>query len=502
VIGQPLATVFGDELAAAAVSLDALPDAERAVTVAHAGVMRDLLVTTASVADAAAPAPQRVILLQDVTARRAAERATLEQQRQVVILEERERMARDLHDGVGQVLGYVNAQTQATREYLRSGQVQMAEATLAQLTGVTQDAHADMRNFILGAQPGTVTPMHCGAALRQLVQQFEARYGLRMAFTLTGEATWVSPVAQTQLLYMIQEALTNVRKHAPAATASVRCAVSPDVVEVVIEDDGAGFDMQTVAGDHFGLQIMHTRMEEAGGSLAITSAPGRGTRVVARLLRPLDAPAIADDLAGLRVLLADDQPLFRDGLHNLLAARGITVVGVAANGAEAVKLATDLHPDVVIMDIHMPVLDGLAATEQIKEAAPQIQVLVLTVAERDETLVDALRRGASGYLLKNLDAQTLFTMLEQLRRGETVLTPSMATHLVRQFAGGETDAALTARQRELLSLMAQGFTYREIAAQVHLSESAVKYNAGQIIDRLHARTRAEAVRIAEKRGLI
>ena len=127
---------------------------------------------------------------------------------------------------------------------------------------------------------------------------------------------------------------------------------------------------------------------------------------------------------------------------------------------------------------------------------------MLTVAESDATLVDALRRGASGYLLKNLDAQTLFTMLAQLRRGETVLTPSMATQLVRQFAGDAADAVLTARQRELLSLMAQGFTYREIAAQVHLSESAVKYNAGQILDRLHARTRAEAVRMAEKRGLI
>lgn len=506
VIGQPLATAFGDELAAAAVSMDALPDAEREVTVAHAGVMRDLLVTTASVTDATAPAPQRVIMLQDVTARRAAERATLEQQRQVVILEERERMARDLHDGVGQVLGYVNAQTQAARAYLRSNQSEIADAVLAQLTGVTQDAHADIRNFILGAPLGRTAPAELGAALTQFVERFAEQYGQPVTVTHTGPATapWLTAAAQTQLLYVTQEALTNVRKHAQAASAHVHCHVDNDAVEVTVADDGAGFAPQTVTGDHFGLQIMRARMEEAGGSLAVASAPGRGVQVTARLPRPADAGAFADDLAGLRVLLADDQPLFRDGLHNLLAARGIVVVGAAANGAEAVTLAHDLQPEVVIMDIHMPVLDGLAATEQIKQAAPQIQVLMLTVAESNATLVDALRRGASGYLLKNLDAQTLFTMLEQLRRGETVLNPAMTTQLVRQFTRSDAhiDATLSARQREILNLMAQGFTYREIAAKVHLSESAVKYNAGQILDRLHARTRAEAVRLAEKRGLL
>jgi DNA-binding NarL/FixJ family response regulator/two-component sensor histidine kinase len=451
-------------------------------------------------------AAKTVILLQDVTARRAAERASMEQQRQLAILEERERMARDLHDGVGQVLGYVSVQTQIAREYLHSSQTQMADATLAHLATVTQDAHADLRNFILGAQPGASAPAHCTTALAQLVQHFEGQYGQQVNLILADDATpsWVPPDAQTQLLYVIQEALTNVRKHAHAARTTVRCRTSADAIEVKIEDDGVGFDLHAVGGEHFGLQIMRARMDEVGGSLEVYSAVGRGTQVTVRLHRPLDATTPVDGLAGLRVLLADDQPLFRDGLHNLLAARGIHVVGVAANGAEAVQLAHDLQPDVVIMDINMPVLDGLAATEQIKLAFPQIKVLMLTVAETDVTLLDALRRGASGYLLKSLDAQTLFTMLAQLQRGETVLTPTLATQLVQQFAHGHAhdDPALSARQQEILHLMAQGYTYRQIGLQVHLSESAVKYNAGQILDRLHARTRAEAVRMAEKRGLV
>ncbi|MBK8049129.1 MAG: response regulator [Anaerolineales bacterium] len=452
-----------------------------------------------------APGNATVVLFQDITARKQAERVAQEQQRQMTILGERERMAHDLHDGVGQVLGYVSTQTQSAREYLRTGQIQIADAILAQLAGVTQDAHADIRNFILGVPPGSDDSADLVTALAQLVQRFGAQYGQSATFTSlsTNAPAWVTPYQQTQLLFVVQEALTNIRKHAQAIAAHVRFEAADYRVTVTVTDDGDGFDQHKVSADHFGLQIMKSRMAEAGGSLEVTSAPGQGTKIIAAFDRTPEADLPSDQLAGLRVLIADDQPLFRDGLHNLLTARGIIVAGVAANGAEAVQMATDLQPDIVIMDLHMPLLDGLDATEQIKQAFPQIQVLVLTIAESDATLVEALRRGASGYLLKNLDAQTLFTMLEQLRRGETVLTPTMATHLVNQFAHGDYEnPVFTERQQEILRLMAQGYTYREIAAKVHLSESAVKYNAGQILARMHVRSRAQAIREAEKRGLL
>ena len=137
------------------------------------------------------------------------------------------------------------------------------------------------------------------------------------------------------------------------------------------------------------------------------------------------------------MVIADDQPLFRDGLHNLLAARGIQVVGVAADGAEAVRLATALQPDVVIMDIHMPVLDGLAATEQIKEVAPQVKVLILTVAESDATLLDALRRGACRIPAEKSRRGDALHDAGAVATWETVLTPEMATHMVRLFARNE-----------------------------------------------------------------
>ena len=376
-------------------SLLALVDDGREVIIDRNGAPHDVVVTAQAVPEQAGALPgTTVVLLKDVTARRTAERATLERQRQVVLLEERERMARDLHDGVGQVLGYVSAQSEAARTYLHGGQIQMADALLAQLAAMTQDAHADIRNFILGTQPGTQAPAELGTALAQLVQRFEAHYGQHVQLTLegAGKASWVMPAIQTQLLYVTQEALTNIRKHAQATQATVHCHFTDDGVTVTIADDGIGFNPGTVGAQHLGLQFMQARMAEVGGDLTLVTAPGQGATVTAFIPRTSDGASSQDALADLRVVIADDQPLFRDGLHNLLAARGIQVVGVAADGAEAVRLATALQPDVVIMDIHMPVLDGLAATEQIKEVAPQVKVLILTVAESDATLLDALRQ--------------------------------------------------------------------------------------------------------------
>lgn len=477
----------------------------REVVLQVEGAIRCLWVTCRSLpAKVDANLTSMVISLFDATSHRADDLARLDQQRWLVVAEERERLARDLHDGVSQVLGYASTQAQAAREYLHGGQYQMADAALAHLTTVVQEAHTDVRNLILGAQFGETLPGDFVEAVTYYVSRFEKRYDqpVRLTINAVVRENWLTTDAQTQLLHVIREALTNARKHAQATTIEVYCRVEDNLVEVTISDNGIGFDMELIdSASHFGLEVMRTRMEEAGGVLKVQSTKGSGARISAKLTRPTAPPTADDLLSRLKIVIADDQPLFRDGLHNLLAARGIAVIGLAADGAEAVQRTLDLQPDVVIMDIHMPVLDGLEATEQIKRTQPAVKVLILTVVENEATLVDALRRGASGYLLKTLDAQTLFAMLEQLARGETVLTPAMATHLVGTFmASDELD--LSVRHQEILRLMAQGYTYRQIAAKIHLSESAVKYNAGQIIDRLHARTRAEAVRLAEKRGII
>ena len=214
----------------------------------------------------------------------------------------------------------------------------------------------------------------------------------------------------------------------------------------------------------------------------------------------------------LRVLLADDHPLFRDGLKSLLEARGIDVVGEASNGREAVTRAARLRPDVVLMDLNMPEMNGLDATRLISAEHPDIKVVVLTASEDDADLFEAIKSGAQGYLFKNLASDELFRLLEGVARGEPALTPNLARKLLREFArphgtAARTDVegpgALTEREREVLDLLVQGITSnRELAERLVVSENTVKYHLRNILDKLHVQNRAQVVAYAVRHGMV
>ncbi|MCP4542036.1 MAG: response regulator transcription factor [Chloroflexi bacterium] len=214
----------------------------------------------------------------------------------------------------------------------------------------------------------------------------------------------------------------------------------------------------------------------------------------------------------MRVLLADDHPLFLEGLCNMLSTRGVQVVGSARDGLQAQEMARRLRPDVILMDIHMPRCDGLEATRRIKIEMPEIKIVMLTIAAEDETLFTALKNGASGYLLKNLESGKFFDLLTDLQRGEIVLAPGLAARLLTEFTRptaedetpteSEPSAPLTQRQLEILRRVAQGVTYKEIAAALHFSERTVKYHMGRILEQLQLESRVEAIAYAHQQGLV
>jgi DNA-binding NarL/FixJ family response regulator len=214
----------------------------------------------------------------------------------------------------------------------------------------------------------------------------------------------------------------------------------------------------------------------------------------------------------LRVLLADDHPLFRDGLKSLLEAHGIDVVGEVSNGREAVIRAARLRPDVVLMDLNMPEMNGLDATRLISAEHPDIKVVVLTASEDDADLFEAIKSGAQGYLFKNLASDELFRLLEGVARGEPALTPNLARKLLGEFArphgsAARTDVegtgALTEREREVLDLLVQGITSnRELAERLVVSENTVKYHLRNILDKLHVQNRAQVVAYAVRHGMV
>ncbi len=216
----------------------------------------------------------------------------------------------------------------------------------------------------------------------------------------------------------------------------------------------------------------------------------------------------------MRVLLADDHSLFAEGLKNLLVSHGIDVVGIARDGLEALDKARELRPDVVLMDITMPRCNGLAATRLIKAELPDIKIVMLTMSEADADLFESVKSGASGYLLKNLNAEELVGMLSDLARGEAPLSPGLATKLLEEFThlagrpseaeeGGKEAAkqGLTPRQMEVLTLVARGLTYKEVGAALYISERTVKYHMKQILEQLHLENRAQVIAYAARMNL-
>lgn len=202
----------------------------------------------------------------------------------------------------------------------------------------------------------------------------------------------------------------------------------------------------------------------------------------------------------MRILIADDHPLFRDGLRSLLIAQGHEVVGEARNGREAVTLARKLAPEMVLMDLSMPEVDGLAATKLISAEMPEIKVVILTASETDATLFEAIKSGAQGYLIKNLEADDFFALLDRASNGEPAFTPALARKLLVEFAKPRSDPAardqdaLTAREQEVLELMVEGVvSNRKLAKRLNLSENTVKFHVRNILDKMRLHNRAEVV---------
>ncbi|GAP06463.1 two component transcriptional regulator, LuxR family [Anaerolinea thermolimosa] len=214
----------------------------------------------------------------------------------------------------------------------------------------------------------------------------------------------------------------------------------------------------------------------------------------------------------IKILVVDDQALFREGLRTLLSVyEDFEVVGEAANGEEALRLAVQLHPDVVLMDLRMPVLDGVRTTSLLKESLPSCKVIVLTTFDDDELVFDGLRAGAIGYLLKDVSSSKLVEAIRAASRGEYFLLPAITAKVIAEFSKiprstsnrtPEMIDALSPRELEILLLVASGDSNKEIAEKLVISEGTVKNHLSSILSKLNARDRLQAVIRARELGII
>ena len=330
----------------------------------------------------------------------------------------------------------------------------------------------------------------------------------------------LSPDAQVVVYRVAQEALVNAARHSGATRVEVNLEPRDSQVRLEVADNGSGFAFAE-EGKGLGLSGMRERALLVGGTLDIDSRPGKGTSVVLEVPaeRPAAPGARSRDVEHvgrarsssrhrgrrMKILIADDHGIVRSGVKLLLDRQpDMEVVAEAEDGVDALEQAVRLKPDVAVLDVSMPRMTGLQATHEIKQQSPDTQVLILSMHDDERYLFEALRAGASGYVLKRAADKDLVDAVRAASRGEPFLTSTAQQALIRDFIdrGEEPTDELSPREQEVVKLIAEAHTNKEIAEILHLSEKTVESHRGRVLQKLGMRDRVELVRYAIRRGLV
>ena len=434
----------------------------------------------------------------------ALDRERVEEAR-LAVGEERARIARDLHDVVAHAMSSIVLEAGAERVNLEDGHSSTSEA-LRSIERTGREAMVEMRRLVgvlRSEDEGPALVPQPGLAHLDALAEHVRRAGVPVDTRVVGEPVELAPGLDISAYRIVQEALTNVMKHAGQAHASVVVTYRERVIDIDISDDGSGGVAERRRPRAHG-------PARAGGPLRWRTPGGqwRGGR-----LRGARPPAHRGRPAmSLRVLIADDQAVVRSGLRRILEVDPeIEVVGEAVDGLAAVEAARRLSPDLVLMDVRMPRLDGIAATGRIlTEGADPPRVLILTTFGLDDYVTDALRAGASGFLLKDASPEDLLAGVRAVAQGDALLDPAVTAAVIARFSALPTPRQdlrekveeLTAREREVLMLLGRGRSNSEIAGELVVSEGTVKTHVGRVLMKLGLRDRIQAVIFGYESGLI
>jgi len=500
--------------------------------------------STRPIEDSGAPIRDRdgnvtgvVIVFHDVSERRwaADELRRLTARLLEVQEDERRQVAYDIHDGLGQLMTAASMHLEAFTGYRDSAALEAADAEFVKAKRCLQEAVVEMRRMVSELGPLLLEDVGLVEASRRLLSDMAERIGWETEFESEGPDERLDGIAETALFRIVQEALANAAKHADSPKVTVAFRRERNAFHLEVRDWGRGFLTSGVSdkperGRHVGLLGMRERAALVGGDLSVESWPEDGTRVIVKVPA---APPAARSIGGIgrkraevvrmaegtkvrgssqdviTVLIADDHPMVREGLRSMLDAQGIEVIGEATNGAEAVERAQQIDPDVVLMDVRMPDMDGLAATEIIKQTSAQISVIVITSYESKEYLRRAIEAGAAGYLLKGMSRDSLIDAVRLVKGGGSLIDARLLSELLKEmgvegsrFQGVEGALeALTPREQEVLHLLVRGLTNKEIASEMHYSVGTVKNVVQRVIEKLGVSDRTQAAVYAVRAGI-
>jgi DNA-binding NarL/FixJ family response regulator/signal transduction histidine kinase len=420
--------------------------------------------------------------------------------------DEQARIARELHDIIAHNVSVMTVQAAAAGDAFETQPGSVREA-LASIESTGREALTELRRLLGSVRPGdgpedglrTLAPQPGLARLDDLVEQVRAT-GLEVELTIEGSPRELPPGIDLSSYRIVQEALTNTLKHADASQATVLVRYGDRTLDVEVVDDGRG---ATVDGAERGRGIIGMRADRR-------RARGRA-RSRRWLFHPCPDPPRGARSMTIRVLLCDDQALVRSGFRLILESReDIEVVGEAEDGREAIELAQRVDPDLILMDIRMPNVDGVEATRRLVTGGSRARIIVLTTFDLDEYVFESIRAGASGFLLKDVQPTQLVDAIRVVAAGEALLAPSVTRRLLDRFArtlpGEEKPppelVSLTERELEVLKLLASGLSNAELAERLFLSETTVKSHISSVLRKLGLRDRVQAVVLAYEAGLV
>ena len=419
--------------------------------------------------------------------------------------EERRSIARELHDEVGQMLTGLRMELKSLQR-LQSSPKELFDARLDKTKSLIEKTVRSVRGLAMGLRPSMLDDLGLRPALEWQSREFERLYEIPVALTLSESIDFLPEDHRITIYRIIQEALTNCARHAQAKNIDVEVLDKQGTIQITIADDGVGFTRYSRTGPGLGLLGIQERVHHLGGLFEVKPREGGGTVLVAEI----PSEDMVMGMPEARILVADDHSIVRKGLRSILEDEAsFEIVGEASNGREAVKLCEAEQPDVAILDVGMPQLNGIEVVVHLQKVSPRTKALMLSMHCDETYILRALNAGARGYLLKDTAEDEVVPAIRNLMRGASYFSPAIR-HAFRKSiydicANGDCRilmTQLTDREREVLQLLAEGRSNKEVASMLDVGVSTVDTHRMNLMQKLNLHSTAEIVLYAVRKKLI
>lgn len=417
----------------------------------------------------------------------------------ITLLEERDRLSKDLHDTMGHSYTSIIMGMETLRMELKSKE---GEQQLDSLLQLARNSMEEVRLYLHQLDLSQES-LPLAVTLQQLTEEFKKHAKVNVRTRIIGEEYMASKQSKMTLYRSLQESLTNAVRHGHSTEIIVSLHFEPQQIRLDVQDNGCGVEEWK---DGFGLTAMKERVSQSQGRVIVYSKKGEGTLISCVLPKQVQ---LSNEQ--IRLCIVDDHSFIRESLHTILDGQeDLQVVGMAEDGERALELCERLKPDVVLMDLEMPNLDGIHATKMIKEKWPDIRVLILSTFQNTERAKEIIRNGADGYLLKSIDSRELAESIRLVYRGGTMINHDLFHRMweeneeIGSFESKSDgkEYGLTKRELEILELLSQGSRYKTIASKLYLSNGTVRNYASNLYEKLGVKNREEAVQKAKDIGLL